>query len=428
MQYSLLGASILGAATAFPHMAKQLMEQVEQAAGEKRAGGLSYTGFPTAIFDPKAQFVSNSGDHYYKAADFSAGDIRGPCPGLNAAANHGYIARNGVTNLLEAITGTNEVFGMGQDLGGFLSAYSVIQAGNPLTLQWSIGGPPTGQVLLPGQTQARGLTGTHNRYETDSSPMRGDLYEYGNNYELQLKQFQEFYDYHKGETNPNYSFDDLANFRKARFSESIAQNPYFFYGPFTGIEVSQAAFTFISAFMSNHSAEYPNGFLSRDVMKSFMGVTETGGTGKGDGTLKWNPGTERIPDNWYKRAISNPYTIPAFQADILRFAAVDPRILSVGGNTGTVNSFTGVTLTNLTGGLYNAQTLAQGNNLFCFATQLASLARGDAIRGGFNAVSGAVGNLINQYIKPGAGNCPQLQSVDTAMLAKFPGYTKDPAF
>lgn len=418
MQYALLGASILGAANAFPHMAKQLMDQVEKRAAES---GVSYTGFQTTEFNPSAQYVSNSGQYYYKAADFSAGDIRGPCPGLNAAANHGYINRNGVTNLQQAIDGTNTMFGMGRDLGGFLSAYSVIQDGDPLTQQWSIGGPPPGQVLLPGQSQGLGLTGSHNKYETDSSPMRGDLYEYGNNYKLQLSQFQEFYDYHRGEDNPNYTFDDLAKFRKARFTESVQNNPYFFYGPFTGIEVSQAAFTFISAFMSNHSAAYPNGFLSRDTLKSFMGITETGGTGKGDGTLKWNPGTERIPDNWYKRAISNPYSIPAFEVDILRVAQVDPRILSVGGNTGTTNSFTGANIGNLTGGVYNLQTLAQGNNAFCFATQFARLAQLDALVGVTNALSNAVTGLVGKYF-PALSGCPQLAKIDEAQLAAFPGY------
>lgn len=38
-------------------------------------------------FDPEAQRVSTSGDHEYRPP--GEGDIRGPCAGLNAAANHG---------------------------------------------------------------------------------------------------------------------------------------------------------------------------------------------------------------------------------------------------------------------------------------------------------------------------------------------------
>ena len=425
MQYSIVLASLLAGADAFPHMAKQMMEQVQKRSLEGRQSGeLSYTGFPTTVFDAADQFVVNDGDYYYQAANFDAGDIRGPCPGLNAAANHGYIARNGVTNLLEAIDGTNKVFNMGLDLGGFLSAYSVLQDGDPLTLKWSIGGIADLGGILPIQGSGTGLTGSHNKYETDSSPMRGDLYQYGNNYKLQLSQFQEFYDYHKGEANPNFAFDDLLRFRKARFTESIENNPYFFYGPFSGIEVSQAAFTFISAFMSNHSAEYPNGFLSRDVIKSFMAITETGGTGVGDGVLAWNPGTERIPDNWYRRTSTNPYTIPAFQADILRIAAYDPRILGVGGNLGTVNSYAGVDLLNLTGGVYNLQNLAEGNNAICFGKQFATLISADFGQGLVAALKTAVDSLVSKYIDAPVTGCPQLAAIDTSNLQEYPGFVK----
>ena len=46
--------------------------------------------------------------------------------------------------------------------------------------------------------------------------------------------------------------------------------------------------------MSNHSAEYPNGILDKETLKSFFAITEAA-----DGTLSWTPGYERIPDNWY---------------------------------------------------------------------------------------------------------------------------------
>ena len=45
-------------------------------------------------FDPKAQAVSTSGEYAFVAP--GAGDQRGPCPGLNALANHGYLPHNGV--------------------------------------------------------------------------------------------------------------------------------------------------------------------------------------------------------------------------------------------------------------------------------------------------------------------------------------------
>jgi hypothetical protein len=44
-----------------------------------------------------------------------------------------------------------------------------------------------------------------------------------------------------------------------------------------------------------------------------------------------------------------------------------PDLDSVGGNTGTVDTFTGVDIADLTGGVLNAATLLESNNLFCFA-------------------------------------------------------------
>lgn len=48
---------------------------------------------PCTVFNAKDQLVSVTGEHVYQS--LAASDIRGPCPGLNAAANHGYLPRNG---------------------------------------------------------------------------------------------------------------------------------------------------------------------------------------------------------------------------------------------------------------------------------------------------------------------------------------------
>lgn len=71
----------------------------------------------------------------------------------------------------------------------------------------------------------------------------------------------------------NYNLEVLRDFRGSRYYESINKNPYFAYLPFGGIAVSQAAFTFIYRFMSNKTAEYPEGILNKAVLKSFMAVS-----------------------------------------------------------------------------------------------------------------------------------------------------------
>lgn len=40
-----------------------------------------------------------TGEHSFQPPDFDKGDQRGPCPGLNALANHGYISRDGIAGV-----------------------------------------------------------------------------------------------------------------------------------------------------------------------------------------------------------------------------------------------------------------------------------------------------------------------------------------
>ena len=55
--------------------------------------------------------VDVSGAHRFLAP--SGSDLRGPCPGLNAAANHGYIPHNGYATVRQAADGVYQAFGMG---------------------------------------------------------------------------------------------------------------------------------------------------------------------------------------------------------------------------------------------------------------------------------------------------------------------------
>jgi hypothetical protein len=57
------------------------------------------------IIDPSKP-IDITGKHVFKAP--SKDDQRGPCPGLNALANHGYIARSGITSLAEVVTAINQ--------------------------------------------------------------------------------------------------------------------------------------------------------------------------------------------------------------------------------------------------------------------------------------------------------------------------------
>lgn len=56
--------------------------------------------------------------------------------------------------------------------------------------------------------------------------------------------------------------------------------------------------------------------------------------------------------------------------DLLDWISKYPELASIGGNTGTVNSFTPLNLTDITSGLLNAETLLEGDNLVCFVLQV----------------------------------------------------------
>lgn len=94
----------------------------------------------------------------------------------------------------------------------------------------------------------------------------------------------------------------------------------------------------------------------------------------------------------------------------------------MGGNTGTVNSFTAVDLGNLTGGVYNAQTLLQGNNALCFAFQGAQQGIPSALRGIISNI-GPIVSLVNQFVSPVTTslNCPALTTFDQSAFNQFPG-------
>ncbi len=176
-------------------------------------------------FDPTSQQVSTAGVYSWIAP--GAGDQRGPCPGLNALANHGYLPHNGIADIPTIIsavntgesilfswssqgctaallylnpppgalylllvsqggqaiwktTNTNTAYGMGLDLGTFLAVYGTAFDGDPLSADpgYSIGGPATSQEILGLGLlgSPSGLSGSHNNYEADTSPTRGDLY------------------------------------------------------------------------------------------------------------------------------------------------------------------------------------------------------------------------------------------------------------
>jgi Peroxidase, family 2 len=95
---------------AFPAIGKDALKTLEVMAKDEE---LKKRDIPRVLLEKEArkkrsvgfnaaeQFVSVSGANKFVPPNFAAGDQRGPCPALNALANHNYLPHNGVGTLTD---------------------------------------------------------------------------------------------------------------------------------------------------------------------------------------------------------------------------------------------------------------------------------------------------------------------------------------
>lgn len=206
-------------------------------------------------------------------------------------------------------------------------------------------------------------------------------------------------------------------FRGARFEHSVSTNGHYFAGPFTHYAVNTATYVFTYRFFANHSSEHPEGYLDLESLMAFQGVTRTS-----SGDFEWKRGREHIPETWYRRAIGDDFGLPAFTLDALDALKNLPNLAVLGGNTGEPNTFTGVNIADLTGGVFNAETILEGNNAMCLAFQAVNVAAPDILKGLLGNVLLAVQKLT-EVLTPIIQElgCPQLAKYDTTAFGKFPG-------
>jgi hypothetical protein len=209
---------------------------------------------------------------------------------LNAAANHGYLPRNGVTSIEQTVSGLQAAYNLGPRITAFLAAYAIATTGNVVEGVWSIGGPiPTDDLTAGVLGDGQGLSFSHNIYEGDASIGRNDAYtNHGDAHSLNVTKFADVYAL--GGTEDRYTLDLFRSRFEAVQDESIANNPYFFTGAFSTVAVVPAAYNFVINLMSNHSAEEPAGYLDGYNFKTFFGVSGE------PGSFVWNHGQEHIPE------------------------------------------------------------------------------------------------------------------------------------
>lgn len=320
-------------------------------------------------FDAEAQLVSVTGDHAFIPP--GPDDIRGPCPGLNAAANHNYLPRDGIATYQAVQTGLYEAFGLSADSTQFLQQTTTFFDGDPLSQRWSIGYHSDKTASLgPLQSLLGEESGIcaygHLKSEGDASITRGDFYapEMNSNCASYPVFFQELLDLATERTGGDITAPVLAEHQHNRKLYSIANNPNYFSPAFAGVAFTPAAHLFVFELMANHSAQYPRGRLTPETLMTFFSYERNA-----DGSLAYTYGHDRIPDNWYRRSLKDQWTLSDIVLGVASQCAAFPSTCKVGGNTGTVNSFTGVDLGDISGGLVNGADLADPAKLGCFISQ-----------------------------------------------------------
>ncbi|KAF1943015.1 Cloroperoxidase [Clathrospora elynae] len=370
--------------------------------------------------------VDVSGDHVFKAPNFDAGDQRGPCVGLNALANHGYLPRDGIANVVQIISAANQaVLGMGIDIATLVAAIGTVFVGNPLSLSpgFSIDGKSSKASNVLGNLfgvlgTPRGLSASHNIIEADGSFTRDDLYVTGDAATMNMSLFLDTY-YSIGEG--GLSFDQVGARIAKRVGESVATNPNFYSGPYTGMIGRNGGYAFGSRLLSNHSSEQSEGVLSKEVFKSFWGVYDSPTSPSG---LAYRRGHEQIPANWYR--IPQDYTLVQLNLDLVKWYLTHPMTLSMGGNMGKVNSFVGIDLSDLTGGVLNANTILEGNGLMCFLLEVVKLGAPNSLGTLFKTLAEPLEMITDALAEPLLNlQCPEfgdLQSGGTNLWAKLMNY------
>lgn len=95
------------------------------------------------------------------------------------------------------------MFGLGLDIATIIGVYGAVTTGNGAV--WSIGGKTNAVPGIPLLLEKPGgISNSHNIYEGDASPTRGDLYQYGEAYKLKMHLFEALYNRQPNQATADY--------------------------------------------------------------------------------------------------------------------------------------------------------------------------------------------------------------------------------
>ncbi|KAF5359306.1 hypothetical protein D9756_003057 [Leucocoprinus leucothites] len=261
---------------------------------------------PGPLNDTSTKLV-NDYAHPWRAP--SPNDMRGPCPGLNTLASHGYLPRNGIATPAQIINAAMEGFNMENGIARFVTYAAFLVDGNPVTNLMSIGGKSSGTGQDPPQPAIVGGLDTHAVFEGDSSMTRADAF-FGDNHSFNQTLWDEFVALSNEFGGGKYNLTVAAELRIRRIQDSIATNPTF----------SFVAPRFFTAYAES---VFPINF--------FIDGRQKGGQLDLDDAISFFRDM-RFPDGFFRASK------PSGAENLDVVAAAHP--IPPGANNGTVNSYT----------------------------------------------------------------------------------------
>ncbi|CAA9964295.1 hypothetical protein CFE70_007046 [Pyrenophora teres f. teres 0-1] len=318
--------------------------------------------------------VPADGDTAHAYTPPGPNDIRGPCPGLNAAANHNFLSHDGITNFEELVDMQQNVYNVGYDLSVLLTVLGIQAGGDVVTGKLSIGCDATSRTaLLPLLGRQPGLNG-HNKFEADSSLTRNDYYtSNGDNYNFNGTLFGNMKKVADRVSGGKFDRNALAAYRSQRYDESRRENPNFLFGPLSLLLFGASSFLY-ELFPSYG----PEGTPDLATISSFYGAVEDPSAKGG-----WRHVPERIPENWFSRRA--PYNNLLVTTEILAQYLQYPKLF--GGNAGKDNfNALGTPFNVIKDGI-----LPSSAKLECFLYQLAT----SPVPGMLSTVTDITGSLLD---------------------------------
>merc|ERR1712032_1687559 len=201
-------------------------------------------------------------------------DIRGPCPGLNAAANHHFLAHDGIVTFNELVDAQQNVYNVGYDLATLLALLGLtLTDGDIVTQKLSIGCDATSRTSFTG--------------DGDNFSFNGTLFGMMND-----------------ACDGNFNRENLGHYRADRWRQSKMENPNFYFGPLSLLLFGAASFLY--ELMPSGTRGYAPDL---ETISSFFNAVQ-----QDDGTWVAGEG-EKIPDNWTNRV--EPYSNSDVTREIL---------------------------------------------------------------------------------------------------------------